>query len=107
MMIESTIIDDIWHWRRWPGMLAGIEPGAELEMAQVRTLVCGDARDIDVEHWVTTFIDYCERGAIAELRLRTDGRYVLALVDPLPTVEDAWLHADASRPSDDLKSSRG
>jgi hypothetical protein len=100
--IDSSIIDDLWHWRRWPAILAGIAPGEELEMSRVRALVCGDEGGIDVEHWVTTFIDFCERGAIGDLRLRADGRYVFALADPLPTVDEAWRRVEASWPPESM-----
>jgi hypothetical protein len=98
----STIFDDLSHWHRWPRMLAGCRPGEQLELERVKQIVCGGASPSDAErhgeHWVTSFLDFCERGRIAQLYARADGSFVLVLSDPLPTEEQAWERVEATWP---------
>jgi hypothetical protein len=83
-------------------MLAGTRPGEEVELARVRRIVCAGATPNDAErygeHWLTSFLDFCERSGIGTLRVRPDGGYALALTDPLPSCEQAWERVQASWP---------
>jgi hypothetical protein len=98
----DTIIDDVFHCNRWEGMLAGTSPGEELELGRVRRIACGGAAVQDVarhgHHWLSSFLDYCERGGIGSLRSRSDGSYTLVLADSLPSRAEAWERVAATWP---------
>jgi hypothetical protein len=99
---DDTIIDDVFHCNRWEGMLADAAPGEELELVRVRRMVCAGAAVPDVarhgRHWLSSFLDYCERGGIGSLRARSDGSYTLVLADPLPSRSEAWERVAATWP---------
>jgi hypothetical protein len=99
---EEAIIDDFFHWKRWPSMLSEVSAGEELDLPRLRRIVCESASTPDTERygeeWLGSFISYCERGGIGRLRLRADGSYALKLADPLPSVEEAFARVEAAWP---------
>jgi hypothetical protein len=98
----STIFDDLTHWHRWPGMLAGCRPGEHAELERVNQIVCRGASPSDAErhgeHWLVSFLDFCERAGIGEIHMRGDGSFVLVLADPLPSEQTAWKRIESSWP---------
>jgi hypothetical protein len=99
---DDMVIHDLYHWKRWPMMLAGARPGEELSLARLRRVVCDGATTPEAERhgevWLRTFISYCERGGVGVLRFRSDGTYVLELANPLPSIAEAMERVESSWP---------